>query len=159
VNAEQANAAVDAARRLRRALYRAAKARPARRFHAIYDKVSRTDSRVRENCPHGLTRGGWKRGMAASRQEPRKGHTLRRTATAPASYSTPFESDACRYHRAPRETPFAPALHQTAPHTSTPAPSLAGQCDGIGTRQAASGPDVAAILAGRATAALCTLPA
>ena len=43
MNAEQANDTTDAARRLQRALYRAAKASPVRRFHALYDKVSRAD--------------------------------------------------------------------------------------------------------------------
>jgi group II intron reverse transcriptase/maturase len=43
VNARGANDTIDAARRLQRALYRAAKARPARRFHALYDKVFRAD--------------------------------------------------------------------------------------------------------------------
>lgn len=43
MNAEKANDTIDAARRLQRALYRAAKASPARRFHALYDKVFRED--------------------------------------------------------------------------------------------------------------------
>jgi RNA-directed DNA polymerase len=43
VNARKANDTIDAARRLQRALYRAAKASPARRFHALYDKVYRRD--------------------------------------------------------------------------------------------------------------------
>jgi RNA-directed DNA polymerase len=43
VNADKANDTIDAARRLRRALYRAAKASPERRFHALYDKVYRED--------------------------------------------------------------------------------------------------------------------
>jgi RNA-directed DNA polymerase len=43
VNADAANDTIDAARRLQRALYRAAKASPARRFHALFDKVYRTD--------------------------------------------------------------------------------------------------------------------
>ncbi len=43
MNAETANNTIDAARRLQRALYRAAKASPSRRFHALYDKVSRQD--------------------------------------------------------------------------------------------------------------------
>jgi RNA-directed DNA polymerase len=43
VNADEANDTIDAARRLQRALYRAAKASPERRFHALYDKVHRTD--------------------------------------------------------------------------------------------------------------------
>ena len=43
MNARVANDTIDAARRLQRALYRAAKASPARRFHALYDKVFRTD--------------------------------------------------------------------------------------------------------------------
>jgi hypothetical protein len=34
---------IDPTRRLQRKLYRAAKQRPARRFHALYDKVHRTD--------------------------------------------------------------------------------------------------------------------
>jgi group II intron reverse transcriptase/maturase len=42
VNA-QANDTPDKARALQRALYRAAKARATRRFHALYDKVSRAD--------------------------------------------------------------------------------------------------------------------
>jgi endonuclease/exonuclease/phosphatase family metal-dependent hydrolase len=41
VNADEATDTIDAARRLQRALYRAAKASPARRFHALYDKVDR----------------------------------------------------------------------------------------------------------------------
>jgi group II intron reverse transcriptase/maturase len=43
VNAEEANHTIDAARRLRRALYRAAKANATRRFHALYHKVYRAD--------------------------------------------------------------------------------------------------------------------
>jgi RNA-directed DNA polymerase len=43
VNAHGANDTSDTARRLRRALYRAAKASPARRFHALYDKLYRRD--------------------------------------------------------------------------------------------------------------------
>jgi RNA-directed DNA polymerase len=43
VNAATANDTIDAARRLQRALYRAAKASPERRFHALYDKVYRKD--------------------------------------------------------------------------------------------------------------------
>ncbi len=43
MNAEEANDTVDAARRLQRALYLAAKASGARRFHALYDKVYRKD--------------------------------------------------------------------------------------------------------------------
>jgi RNA-directed DNA polymerase len=43
VNADEANNTIDAARRLQRALYRAAKASPERRFHALYDKVYRED--------------------------------------------------------------------------------------------------------------------
>ena len=43
MNADVANDTNDAARRLQRALYRAAKARPERRFHALYDKVYRED--------------------------------------------------------------------------------------------------------------------
>ncbi|MFN8525951.1 MAG: group II intron reverse transcriptase/maturase [Chloroflexota bacterium] len=43
MNAAKANDTIDAARRLRRALYRAAKASPERRFHALYDKVYRKD--------------------------------------------------------------------------------------------------------------------
>jgi len=43
VNADEATDTIDAARRLQRALYRAAKASPERRFHALYDKVSRKD--------------------------------------------------------------------------------------------------------------------
>jgi RNA-directed DNA polymerase len=41
VNAVEANHTIDPARRLQRALYRAAKARATRRFHALYDKVYR----------------------------------------------------------------------------------------------------------------------
>jgi group II intron reverse transcriptase/maturase len=44
VNAGTANDTIDPARRLQRALYRAAKARATRRFHALYDKVYREDS-------------------------------------------------------------------------------------------------------------------
>ena len=43
MNADGANDTIDAARRLQRALYRAAKASPGRRFHALYDKVYRED--------------------------------------------------------------------------------------------------------------------
>jgi RNA-directed DNA polymerase len=43
VNADEANDTNDAAQRLQRALYRAAKASPERRFHALYDKVYRED--------------------------------------------------------------------------------------------------------------------
>jgi RNA-directed DNA polymerase len=43
VNADRANNTIDAARQLQRALYRAAKASPERRFHALYDKVYRKD--------------------------------------------------------------------------------------------------------------------
>lgn len=43
MNAREANDTIDAARRLQRALYRAAKASPERRFHALYDKVHRQD--------------------------------------------------------------------------------------------------------------------
>jgi len=43
VNADKANATIDAARRIQRGLYRAAKASPARRFHGLYDKVARKD--------------------------------------------------------------------------------------------------------------------
>jgi RNA-directed DNA polymerase len=43
VNADAATDTIDAARRLQRALYRAAKASPERRFHALYDKVYRAD--------------------------------------------------------------------------------------------------------------------
>ena len=41
----------------------------------------------------------------------RKGHALKRTTTAPASYSTAFESAEVRYHRAPREIPVCARLH------------------------------------------------
>jgi len=43
VNAVEANDTVDAARKLQRALYRAAKVKAGRRFHALYDKVYRKD--------------------------------------------------------------------------------------------------------------------
>ncbi len=51
MNADEANDTFDAARRLQRALYRAAKASPERRFHALYDKVYREDILVRGNYP------------------------------------------------------------------------------------------------------------
>ena len=43
MNAEKANNTRDPTRQLQRALYRAAKASPSRRFHALYDKVARGD--------------------------------------------------------------------------------------------------------------------
>ena len=43
MNARRANDTRDDARKLQRALYRAAKASPARRFHALYDKMYRED--------------------------------------------------------------------------------------------------------------------
>ena len=43
MNAGRANDTIDAARRLQRALYLAAKASPARRFHALFDKMYRKD--------------------------------------------------------------------------------------------------------------------
>ena len=43
MNADEATDTIDAARRLQRALYRAAKASPERRFHALYDKMYRED--------------------------------------------------------------------------------------------------------------------
>ena len=43
MNADEANDTSDTARRLQRALYRAAKASATRRFHALYDKVYRED--------------------------------------------------------------------------------------------------------------------
>lgn len=43
VNADEANDTIDTTRKLQRALYRAAKASPERRFHALYDKVYRKD--------------------------------------------------------------------------------------------------------------------
>ncbi len=43
MNADKANDTEDAARKLQRALYRAAKASGTRRFHALYDKVYRED--------------------------------------------------------------------------------------------------------------------
>lgn len=43
MNAGLANDTIDAARQLQRTLYRAAKARTGRRFHALYDKVYRKD--------------------------------------------------------------------------------------------------------------------
>ena len=43
MNADEATDTIDAARRLQRALCRAAKASPERRFHALYDKVHRED--------------------------------------------------------------------------------------------------------------------
>jgi retron-type reverse transcriptase len=43
VNAHRANHTGDKTRQLQQALYRAAKANASRRFHALYDKVSRED--------------------------------------------------------------------------------------------------------------------
>jgi RNA-directed DNA polymerase len=60
VNADEANDTIDAARRLQRALYRAAKASPERRFHALYDKVYRADILRRawgEVCANGGAAG------------------------------------------------------------------------------------------------------
>ena len=43
MSARRARSTLDKARKLQRALYRAAKASPTRRFHALYDKVYRRD--------------------------------------------------------------------------------------------------------------------
>ena len=43
MSAQRARSTLDKTRQLQRALYRAAKASPARRFHALYDKMLRED--------------------------------------------------------------------------------------------------------------------
>lgn len=43
MSAQRARSTLDKARQLQRALYRAAKASPTRRFHALYDKMDRKD--------------------------------------------------------------------------------------------------------------------
>jgi RNA-directed DNA polymerase len=43
VSARRARSTLDTARQLQRVLYRAAKASPTRRFHALYDKIYRKD--------------------------------------------------------------------------------------------------------------------
>jgi len=43
VNAGEANSTLDKTRQLQRALHRAAKDKPTRRFHTLYDKIYRED--------------------------------------------------------------------------------------------------------------------
>jgi hypothetical protein len=65
VSARRAKSTLDTARELQRSLYRAAKASPTRRFHALYDKMYRKDVLVtgdRASTSWGFTAARWNPG-------------------------------------------------------------------------------------------------